>query len=146
MNGRELITVQKTSKKSKLTPVLSQFLLFASVGAVGTVSHFAILIILVHVFSSPPVPSSAAGFVFGALVNYNLNYFFTFKSQKPHGITLFKFFTVAVFGLGLNIIIMMVATEGIHYLLSQVLATGFVLVWNFACNRFWTFKDVSYGS
>jgi putative flippase GtrA len=29
---------------------------------------------------------------------------------------------------------------GIHYFVSQMLATGIVLVWGFLGNRLWTFK------
>ena len=29
---------------------------------------------------------------------------------------------------------------GVHYLLAQVLATSFVLVWNFVSNSKWTFR------
>jgi putative flippase GtrA len=30
---------------------------------------------------------------------------------------------------------------GLHYLAAQVVATAFVLVWNFAANRLWTFEE-----
>jgi len=31
----------------------------------------------------------------------------------------------------------------LHYLLVQVIATGLVLLWNFAGNRSWTFREKS---
>lgn len=126
-------------------PFLGQFLVFSAVGAVGTAVHFAVLIGLVQGRGAGAVPASMAGFVAGALVNYLLNYHITFRSRKSHGGALVRFFTVALAGLGWNTVIMSVATRWAHYLLSQMLATGAVLVWNFVCNRFWTFKESADG-
>ena len=122
--------------------MLTQFLLFSAVGAVGTAAHFATLIALVQFFQHPPVLASAAGFVIGALVNYWLNYTVTFKSHSPHRIAVPKFFSIALAGLFINTLIMAIAIGWLHYLLSQALSTGLVLLWNFFCNRFWTFREV----
>ncbi len=81
-----------------------------------------------------------AGFAAGAMVNYSLNYRFTFRSGNPHYTSLPKFLAVALAGLCLNTMIMTLATERIHYLLSQSIATILVLGWNFLCNRYWTFR------
>ncbi|MDW7710843.1 MAG: GtrA family protein [Deferrisomatales bacterium] len=126
-----------------MRPIFAQFLVFSAVGTVGTAVHFAVLVGLVQAARTNPVPASVAGFVVGALVNYLLNYHVTFRSRKRHGGALVRFFTVALAGLGWNTVIMFVATRWAHYLLSQMLATAAVLVWNFLCNRFWTFKEVA---
>lgn len=98
---------------------------------------------LVEVVSANAVVASALGFTVGALVNYYLNYHITFKSKKSHNEAIIKFLTVALIGLALNTLIMFVAAEIllIYYLLAQVMATGMVLVWNFAGNRLWTFRE-----
>lgn len=122
--------------------LIRQFFSFAAVGVVGTAAHYSTLIALVQVMHVNAVVSSAAGFVVGALVNYTLNYRVTFRSTKLHRDSMPKFFLVALFGLGFNTAIMALLTEvwKQHYLVAQILATGGVLVWNFAVNRFWTFK------
>ncbi|MDW7646141.1 MAG: GtrA family protein [Desulfuromonadales bacterium] len=125
------------------TIIFRQFLVFSAVGAVGTTSHFVVLFLLVQFAGTPPVPASVAGFVVGAVVNYWLNYLITFRSHKPHGPTFTKFLVVALVGLGLNTLIMAIGTMWLYYLFSQALATGLVLVWNFLCNRFWTFKEIA---
>jgi putative flippase GtrA len=79
----------------------------------------------------------------GALVNYRLNYSFTFRSNKRHRDVIVKFFAVAAVGLGLNTALMTLLTTSLslHYLVSQVLTTGAVLLWNFTGNRLWSFRE-----
>ena len=122
--------------------LMRQFLGFAAVGVVGTAAHFATLLILVQKFHADPVWSSVIGFIVGAAVNYLLSYRVVFRSRKRHVEAMSQFFSVAGVGLLLNAAIMAFAVQtlGWHYLVSQILATGTVLLWNFAGNRFWTFR------
>ena len=126
--------------------MVRQFLVFASVGAVGTLVHYCVLITLVTFGLTDAVLGSAFGFVSGAFTNYILNYRITFQSRKRHIEALPKFFTVAVAGLVLNTAIMALAFVklNLHYLIAQAIATGIVLLWNFVGNRIWTFsKDAN---
>jgi putative flippase GtrA len=127
----------------KIHPTLVQFFQFAGIGLVGTAAHFSGLILLVHLFAVQVVIASGFGFVMGALVNYSLNYVFTFRSNKKHTEALVKFFAVAAIGLAFNSAIMAITTTifKMHYLPGQVIATGSVLIWNFIGNRFWTFQE-----
>lgn len=118
-----------------------QFLMFAMVGAVGTAVQYLLLIALVQLAAWPAVPAAAVGFAGGALVNYALNYRYTFDSRAPHRDTLMKFLSVALAGALLSTAVMWVGTEAfaVHYLLAQVAATALVLVFNFTVNKLWTF-------
>jgi len=122
-------------------PILANFMLYSLVGAIGTVTHFSVLVLLVQYVATDPVAASMAGFVSAALVNYALNYYVTFRSNNPHVTALLKFFIVALAGLCLNTLIMAVAVKWLHYVISQALAIPVVLTWNFLCNQFWTFKE-----
>lgn len=129
--------------------MITQFIQFAGFGAIGTLVQYAILIILVQgTGGSHVILVSTAGFVAGALVNYNLNYRYMFRSKKKHHEAMAKFFSVALLGLALNGIIMALGTKllSIHYVFVQAFATGVVLVWNFAGNVLWTFEDKGYGA
>ncbi|MGH8547000.1 MAG: GtrA family protein [Methylococcales bacterium] len=127
----------------KRNPTLAQFIQFAGIGVIGTAAHFSSLILLVRLLDVQAVIASGFGFVMGALVNYFLNYAFTFRSNKKHTEALVKFFAVALIGLAFNSAIMAITTTifKLHYLLGQVIATGSVLIWNFIGNRFWTFQE-----
>lgn len=123
-----------------LPPMAKQFLKYASVGAVGTTGHYAVYVPLVNLGLSV-VLSSMAGFVVGALINYWLNYHYTFKSDRPHHQAVIRFLSVALVGLALNtVIVFMLDRMQWHYLLAQAGATMLVLVWNFSANRYWTFR------
>lgn len=128
--------------------IFHQFTRFAGVGVIGTAAHYLVLITLVQIGGVDPVWASGSGFVAGAFFNYQLNYRYTFHSNKKHREAIIKFFIVAAIGLALNSLVIVILARhiGLHYLLSQVVATGLVLVWNFAGNRFWTFREKTIGT
>jgi putative flippase GtrA len=125
-----------------------QFLVFAAVGAVGTLAHYTVLVALVHFAGTDAAHASAAGFVAGAAVNYALNYSVTFRSRAPHLRAIPRFMLIAVVGLCLNtaIVALGVGALDLHYLLAQMVATGLVLIWNFVANRAITFGESTHGS
>ena len=119
-----------------------QFVSFTAVGAVGTAAHYSALIALVQIMHLNPVRASGVGFVIGAFVNYALNYRLTFRSKKLHRESMPKFFIVASLGLVLNTLLMALLVEALklYYIVSQIVATASVLIWNFLANRSWTFR------
>lgn len=130
------------TEKSRYKRLLLQFLSFGAVGAAGTAAHYATLVATVQLGGLPPVPASGLGALVGALVNYRLNYSFTFRSSGRHRDVLVKFLTVAACGLALNTALMALLTArwSVHYLAAQVATTGVVLVWNFTGNLLWSFR------
>lgn len=128
---------------SNLIALLRQFVKFTGVGFVSAIGHYGLLITLVQIAAVPAVPASAAGALLGAYINYSLNYRYTFRSTRQHREAILRFAVVASVGLVLNTLFMWVGVEliGAHYLLSQVVTTGLVLIWSFAGNRFWTFHS-----
>lgn len=119
-----------------------QFIQFAIIGAVGTAGHYLVLILLVELLDWSPVVATSYGFLVGALINYILNYNFTFCSNAPHHIALSKFLLVALFSALVNTGLVYIFHEKleIYYLLAQVFTTGIVLLLNFTLQRAWTFR------
>jgi putative flippase GtrA len=126
---------------NKHKKTIGQFLLFAGLGVIGTLGHYTILIVLVQFWAVDPVFASSFGFVAGAVINYILNYQFTFQSDKRHAEALTKFFIVATIGAAINGTIMYIGVENtnINYMIVQIFATCVVLLWNFVLNKLWTF-------
>lgn len=126
-----------------LNPVLGQLFRFAFVGLFGTAAHYSVLTVLVEAFRAPVLGATTAGFAVGALVNYALNRRFTFASATKHAVALPKFFTVAALGAGINafVVAWLLEHTPVHYLAVQVCATAMVLLWNYAANALWTFKQ-----
>ncbi len=121
---------------------LVQFLKFAAAGAVGTVCHYATLVLWVEVLALPVVAGALAGFCVGALVNYLLARRFVFDSDRPHGSALPRFAVVATAGAAINTgIVALLYGGGVHYLVAQAVATVAVLACNFIANRHWTFRS-----
>lgn len=136
-------TVAMALRSSRYTPLVRDFVTYTGMGAIGTACQYTILVLLVQTIRVSPVTASTCGFVAGALINYILNYHITFRSAKRHAEALLKFYSVAIFGVTLNGLLMYIETKAyaMHYLLAQVIATALVLISNFLGNRFWTFKE-----
>jgi len=122
---------------------IRQFILFAAVGAVGTGGQYISLVILVEAGLLAKVPASIVGFTVGAIINYFLNYRFTFNSDKSHREAISKFFIVAIIGAAINTVLFYTGIRFFHmyYLLAQLVATVIVLIWNFLANKLWTFRQ-----
>jgi putative flippase GtrA len=119
-----------------------QFLRFAMVGAMGTAVQYLVLWAGVEWMAWSAPASSALGYVLGSVVNYLLNYFVTFGSDKSHVEAAVKYYAVLAVGLGLTAALMtlFVNTLGWNYWAAQVVTTGLALVWHFAGSRWWAFK------
>ena len=121
-------------------PLIQKFVSFAGVGAIATGVQYLILIVLAELGMLAAL-ASGIGYAISSMLNYYLNYRYTFKSTKRHRDTLLRFFAVALVGLGLNTLVMIIAVEylHLHYMIAQILATCLVLLWNFGANAIWTF-------
>jgi putative flippase GtrA len=122
-----------------------QFLRFASVGATGTAVQYLVLWFGVEAMHWPAAASSAIGYALGSIVNYLLNYFFTFASGKSHVEAAAKYYAVLAVGLAITAALMalLVAQLGWNYWAAQIVTTGVALLWHFAGSRWWAFKPAA---
>lgn len=121
--------------------VVRDFLRFAAVGAVATAVHYAVLIAMTELGGASPVLATICGFFVGALVSYTLNRRYTFATKPDFGKGLLKFLLVIAIGAVINAgIVAAFVNAGVHYMIGQVIATGLVLIWNFAASRFFVFR------
>lgn len=129
-------------QQAKVNILTRQFLFFAGVGVIGTTGHYIILIVLVQIGNIIPVYASTLGFTAGALINYLLNYKYTFQSQKNHTEAMVKFFIVALVGASINGVLMFIGTELLkfNYIIVQIFGTTTVVFITFYLNMLWTFS------
>lgn len=120
-----------------------QFLSFAAVGAVGTLAQYAVLWLGAVQLGWPAAWASGAGYLLGSVVNYLLNYRFTFASGKSHIEAAGKFYIVVGIGWCINTGLMGLLTGWLTWniWLAQLLTTGIGLGWNFAGSKLWAFRD-----
>jgi putative flippase GtrA len=131
------------AKHDQSMSISKQFLRFAAVGACGTLVQYAVLAAGTNWLGMLPEFASAAGYMCGSVVNYLLNYFFTFESGKSHMEAAGKYFTLLGVGFCINTALMALLAHhlGWNIWIAQCLTTGIGLVWNFTGSRFWAFKE-----
>jgi putative flippase GtrA len=121
-----------------------QFFLFAAVGISGTIVQYILLWIGVSILLAPAALASAIGFAIGSIVNYHLNYIFTFQSAESHLDTAPRYFVVLGIGWSINIglMVLLVHYWGWNYWFAQMLTTVIGLLWGFSGSRWWAFKQI----
>ena len=121
----------------------NQFLRFVLVRTAATITTYAVLIVGVEGLHIDAIAASVVGYVLGIMVNYILNYRFTFGSGQRHHVVIPKFLTVMVIGMFINAAVMYMGINwlGFHYMLAQLAAVGVVLMLSFTANRLWAFAD-----
>lgn len=128
---------------TSITTILQRIATFGIVGAIGTLVHYSALVLLVETGLLDPVAATTVGFALGAIMNYLLNYRYTFNSTKAHRDSGPKFASIAIATGLLNTFIVHAGVDslGFNYLLVQVVATATVFILNFVLNSLWTFRE-----
>jgi len=98
---------------------------FFFVGLLSTASHYIVLYILFTWFNIELVLATSFGALVGAVVNYLLNYFYTFDSQRRHFRAARVFVLVVCIGMLINASIVWLVFHPFSQsaLLSQISAT-----------------------
>ena len=134
-----------TSARARLRgfpPPETRFVRFAAAGALGTACHYLVLVALTMGAGTSPAAAAASGALVGALVNYWLNHRFIFRSQRRHAEALPRFAAMALFGAGLNgLIVGALARLGVYFLLAQLCATLLILALNYLVSKRWIFQS-----
>ena len=114
-----------------------QFLRFAAVGASGTAVQYSVLWGGVEWAGISAAAASGIGYILGSVVNYILNYFFTFKSDKGHGEAASKYFTLLGIGWCINTGLMWLLVDrlGTHPTLAVLLVVAATVPVTFALSR-----------
>lgn len=119
-----------------------QFMRFVLVGALCTGIQYLLLVVGVEWLGLDAVLASTLGYLASAAANYHLNRRYTYTSDAPHAVLVWRFVTVLAIGSVLNALFMQLLHGYLHlqYVLAQLLATGGTLIWNFCAHRYWTFS------
>lgn len=123
--------------------MLVQFLTFALMGLVGTAAHFSVLLAMVSIMGVDAVVSSVAGSIVGMVVNFTLNHRYTFRGSASVKRSAPRYLVVSLTVIVLNGVFMSVLVHGVglHFIISQVLTSGTLLLFGFACNALWSFRS-----
>jgi len=112
-------------------------------GTLAVAVHYAVLILLVEGKAFNATLASSSGFAVGVVVNYILQYHWTFRDTGSHAKRFPIFAGVAVVMLGLNAAIFWTLHErtGMDYRVAQAVAIGLVFLLNFVINSRYTFAS-----
>ena len=139
----------------------SRFLKFSIVGVIGSLIDFGIMNLLSHLLGFSLALSGSISFVCAVISNFLWNRFWTYPDSrsKPIYKQLSMFVLVSIVGIFIRLVIIFLLeaplsgflstheiTLGLAEILSRnltlAIAIGFVLLWNFLANRFWTYNDI----
>lgn len=138
-----------------------RFVKFAMVGALGAVTDFAVLNVMVQFVGAALIVANTISFTAAVCQNFVLNRYWTFPESRERqaGRQLVQFVVVSLIGLGLNQLVFLsvhhlleptwqqwIANGATAFLISynfaKLFATGVVLFWNFLANRLWTYRGL----
>ncbi|MBI2644796.1 glycosyltransferase [Candidatus Uhrbacteria bacterium] len=126
---------------SHLLPILK----YASVGSVASIIDLGLLYLFVEYGKIPILLAATFSFVCALFVSFFLHKFFTFKVLDGSVLRQYiKFFLTSGVGLSINTLILylLVYHAGVWYIFAKIIAAGFVFIWNFSVNRYWTFRII----
>ena len=120
-----------------------ELFLYLIVGALATVVEWGAFYVFDLIFGIHYTFSTALAFVLSTFANWLFGRLILFK-KKTQNIAgeIFKIYLISVLGLLMNIAIMFVAVEkiGIHDMISKIISTGIVFIWNFLVRKLWIYK------
>lgn len=119
--------------------IFLQLIRYGFVGGVAFVADYGALFCFTEYLGFDYLASAAIAFTIGLAINYVLStiWVFTIHSQSNRLIEFLMFTIIGIVGLGLNEMIMYIGTDmaGLHYMLSKLISTAIVFLWNFFARR-----------
>ena len=126
--------------KNKL---LNQILKFGLVGGTAFVIDYVLLYFCTEFLHIHYLISSIISFTVSVIFNYILSIKWIFDVKKKQDVKDFVIFIIlSVIGLGINSLIMYVMVEkfGVYYMLSKIVSTAVVMVYNFITRKIFAEK------
>ncbi len=121
---------------------ISKFIKFLVVGLTGVFVDFGFTYLFKEKAHVQKYLANAIGFTIAATSNYVLNRVWTFQSVNPQILMEYsEFLLIAIIGLGLNTLILWLIVSRLNwnFYFAKLFAIGFVTLWNFFANAFFTF-------
>lgn len=116
-----------------------QFFRYLFVGGFAAVVNIGSLNLFTEVFNIYFLYSNVMGFILGLLVNYVLSRFLIFSKEKTNKefLEFVIYALIGIIGLGLDTLFMWIGTSliGIYYMLTKIISTGIVFIWNFLARK-----------
>ena len=136
---RKFLKLLHIRVSDKTEHLLVQIFNFGIVGGTAFIIDFVFLYIFRDICKLPLLVSNTFSFVISVIYNYwaSMNFVFDVDKSKSKKRNFVLFIIFSVIGLLLNDLIVYVVTEmvGIYYLLSKIIATFVVMIFNFVTRK-----------
>ena len=111
--------------------LIAQLMKFGVVGVIAFIIDYGLMVLLTEVFGIDYLVSATVSFTVSVIFNYIASMRYVFRHREG------MFVTLSVLGLLINDLIMWVGTGlwGISYLITKIVATVIVMVWNFVTRK-----------
>ncbi len=130
--------------KNETNNTLIQLFRYTFVGGFAFIVDFSLLFALTELMGIHYLISAAIALTAGLIINYFLSILWVFDKRKlvNKSIEFTLFAVIGIVGLGLNELFIWVFTEfaGLYYLLSKIVSTGIVYLWNFFARKYTLFN------
>jgi putative flippase GtrA len=146
------LPILRNTRLARRPKEFERFLKFATVGVIGALIDFSLLLLLVQKVGLPPLVGNIFSFSAAVVSNFTWNRLWTFPESRSRPLLkqLGQFAIVNIIGLGINELVLGVALAVLsHFLLAplnllvaKAFAIGVVLFWNFFVNRLWTYGGI----
>ena len=111
----------------------TQFIRYVLVALASFCAQYTVFSLLIEMLDLYPTLASALGYLAGSVINYILNYIYSFRSQHRHSSTILRFYGAVAFGFCVNTACMFLLNEqvGLWVWPSQVTASVITVLVNF---------------
>lgn len=126
-----------------------QFLRYIFVGGVAAIVNIGALYVLKEIFDIYYLVANIISFVLGLLTNYMLSKTYVFAKEHSINKTIefINYTLIGVIGLGLDTLFIWTMTDviGVYYIVSKIISTCVVFVWNFLGRKmlYYLYKKVN---
>jgi putative flippase GtrA len=129
---------------TKTDDVWIQFFRYIFVGGISFIFDFTVLFLLTVYAGLHHLVSAAFAFLLGLTINFILSKFMIFTNKAFYLIHEFiSCAVIGVIGLSLTLFLMYVFTDilGIYFVISKVITTSLVLIWNFVGRKIFVYRE-----
>ena len=136
---KKVLNISHIKVNDNIVELLVQIFKFIIVGCVSTCIDFMFLYIFRDICKLPLIISNTLSFCISVIYNYwaSMVFVFNVKAEKNNNKTFFIFILFSVIGLLLNNVIVWCVTNlfDVYYMLSKIVATIFVMIFNFVTRK-----------
>ena len=122
---------------------LKELFLYLIVGVIATISEWGVFYLTDDIFNIHYMFATIIAYILSTFVNWIVGRLIVFKNtDKSIFFELFSVYMASIIGLLLNLLIMWFAVGffGIQEMISKIIATCLVFIWNFLIRKLFIYK------